>query len=310
MFVPGFLKRLLTKTSRRMAKPILTQEATQPLPSMRVIAQKPLTQVDAVLSPFQFVVGYGQSVGRQRNHNEDALFTLTSSLLSNATQVPFGLYVVADGMGGHKHGELASEIAVRAMANTVIQKLFLLLFSFPPQIPEHSLQEILQEGVHAAHQAIRKQTPGGGTTLTTCLILGEQLIIAHVGDSRAYLIEPSGQFHVLTRDHSLVKRLEELGQITAEQAATHPQRNVLYRAVGQGEPFDAEVYTYPLPHSVHLMVCSDGLWGVVPESRMANIIASASSPAQACQDLIVAANDAGGPDNITVILVRLPDKVQ
>jgi serine/threonine protein phosphatase PrpC len=306
--VSSFLQRLLIKKGRRAEKPTLGQQITQPLPETKARARETVASHAAILSPPQLIVGCGQSVGRQRNHNEDALFTLTSSLISNATQVPFGFYIVADGMGGHKHGEVASEIAVRAMANTVIQRLYALLFSLPPQIPEQSLQEIMQEGVKAAHQAIRRQAPGGGTTLTACLVLGEQILITHVGDSRAYLIESTGQFQVLTRDHSLVKRLEELGQITPEQAAMHPQRNVLYRAVGQGEPFDAEISVHPLPRSAYLMLCSDGLWGVIPESEMVHLVTTASSPAQACQDLVAAANAAGGPDNITVVLVRLPDE--
>ncbi len=305
-----FLRRISFRKGRRATKPIIGSEATQPLSKNNEYTLESIAAQGLVVSPPQLIVGCGQSVGKQRNHNEDALFTLTSSLVSNATQVPFGFYIVADGMGGHKHGELASEIAVRAMAYTVIQRLYALLFSLPPQIPEQSLQEIMQEGVRAAHQAIRKQAPGGGTTLTACLILGDQIVVTHVGDSRAYLIEPSKQFRVLTRDHSLVRRLEELGQITHEQAAIHPQRNVLYRAVGQGEPFEAEIGIHPLLHSAYLMLCSDGLWGVIPEYEMIRLIVSAPSPAQACQDLVAAANAAGGPDNITVILVRLPDEAR
>jgi serine/threonine protein phosphatase PrpC len=133
------------------------------------------------------------------------------------------------------------------------------------------------------------------------------MTIAHVGDSRAYALFPDGQTRVLTRDHSLVKRLVELGQITSEEADVHPQRNVLYRALGQGEPVDAEVISIPFPRSGHLLLCSDGLWGVIPETQVMEIISSASSPSQACQALVEAANQAGGPDNITVILLRLPD---
>ena len=111
----------------------------------------------------------------------------------------------------------------------------------------------------------------------------------------------------LTRDHSLVRRLEELGQLTPEEAAIHPQRNVLYRALGQGEPFEPEIITAPLPQPGYLLVCSDGLWGVVPEERMGEIIKSAPLLSTACQGLIDAANAAGGPDNISAILVRLPE---
>jgi serine/threonine protein phosphatase PrpC len=111
----------------------------------------------------------------------------------------------------------------------------------------------------------------------------------------------------LTRDHSLVKRLEELGQLTPEEAAIHPQRNVLYRALGQGEPFEPEVITAPVPDSGYLLICSDGLWGVVPERELGMIIKNSTTLHDACQYMVDAANEAGGPDNISAILVRLPD---
>jgi protein phosphatase len=138
------------------------------------------------------------------------------------------------------------------------------------------------------------------------LILGEQITLAHVGDSRAYHIDKDGQMEVLTRDHSLVRRLEELGQITHEEAAVHPQRNVLYRALGQGEPFDPDIKTMHVPGGGHLLICSDGLWGVISEADIKTIVTGHLQLDEACQALVDAANAAGGPDNITAILVRLP----
>jgi serine/threonine protein phosphatase PrpC len=136
--------------------------------------------------------------------------------------------------------------------------------------------------------------------------MGDQITLTHVGDSRAYSIHPDGRMQVLTRDHSLVRRLEELGQLTAEEAAQHPQRNVLYRALGQGDPFEPDISTFPLPKSGHLLLCSDGLWNVVPELDILHIIRTNPDPQQACQKMIDAANTAGGPDNISAILVCLP----
>ena len=164
----------------------------------------------------------------------------------------------------------------------------------------------MQEGVLEAHKAILKQASGGGTTLTAALIVGEQITIAHIGDSRAYAISRDGKMEVLTRDHSLVKRLEELGQITSEEAAIHPQRNVLYRALGQGEPFDPDIITAPMPEGGFLLLCSDGLWGAVPQEEMLKLITSNQSPFEACRLMVEAANKAGGPDNISAVLARLP----
>jgi serine/threonine protein phosphatase PrpC len=247
-----------------------------------------------------------QSVGMQRTNNEDALFSLTASLAGNGIEAPFGLYIVADGMGGHRHGEIASELAVRAMSSYITRKLYLPLLGPPSTPPEESILEILGGGVQEAHQAVLRDAAGGGTTLTAALVLGEQVSIAHVGDSRAYLINSQGEISAVTNDHSLVNRLVEIGQISAEEAALHPQRNVLYRALGQGEPFEADVITFALPHKGWLLLCSDGLWGVVGEKELTRLTSQAASLEQACQNLIQAANNAGGPDNITAILVRFP----
>ena len=296
----------LTGTKPIKHSGILENDATKPLEPVPESITAHTISLDS-LEPPQLIAASAQSVGRQRDHNEDALFSLTTTLANNASNLPFGLYIVADGMGGHQHGEVASEIATRAMAEYVIKHLYTPLFSVNPQPPAESLQEILTNGVNAAHDAILESVTGGGTTVTTVLVLGKQMIIGHVGDSRVYVIDIHGNMKPLTRDHSLVKRLEELGRLTPEEAAIHPQRNVLYRALGQGEPFEPEIITSPIPQPGYLLICSDGLWGVVPDDVLGKIIITSNTPHQACQEMVNAANDAGGPDNITAILVRLPD---
>ncbi len=166
--------------------------------------------------------------------------------------------------------------------------------------------EMFNTALESMARAITRQVPGGGTTLTAALILGNQMTIAHVGDSRAYLINENGNIESLTRDHSLVKRLVELGQITTDEAAVHPQRNVLYRALGQGEPFDPDINSLQTPEGGSLLLCSDGLWGVVPEETIQRLVRETQRPEEACHNLIEAANDAGGPDNISAIIIRLP----
>jgi serine/threonine protein phosphatase PrpC len=308
--VSEFFHNLLNRFKQADTQEELTSDQvhTKPLPEEVTVPVSDIYKTEEVpLKPPQLVAGCSQSVGMQRDHNEDAVYTLTTTLASDTRYINFGLYIVADGMGGHEYGEKASGIAVRAMADHILHNCYSPLFSQSPSPPEKSLQEIMQEGVQVAHKSIRKHAPGSGTTLTAALVFGDQLTIAHVGDSRAYAIRPDGHMEVLTRDHSLVKRLEELGQITAEEAAVHPQRNVLYHAVGQGEPFDAEITTSPLLNSGFLLVCSDGLWGVVSDDSISRMINMSPSPAIACQFLVSAANAAGGPDNISAILVRLPE---
>jgi len=257
--------------------------------------------------PRQIALGLGYSTGLQREHNEDAIYATVSNLSTNDHELLFGLFVVADGMGGHQHGEIASGIATRALTQYLMNTVYTPLFKPNAEMPQESLIDLMRAAMHQAHQAVLQHAPGGGTTLTAVLLLNGQMTIAHVGDSRAYAIYPDGRMDVLTRDHSLVKRLEELGQLTAEEAAVHPQRNVLYRALGQAEPFDPDVFTMPAPKNGYLLLCSDGLWGVVSEEVLFESVIAEPYPARACQVLVKAANAAGGPDNISVILVHFAE---
>jgi len=253
----------------------------------------------------QLIAAAGQSVGKQRDHNEDSLTAITATMAGKASSVPFGLYIVADGMGGHQFGEVASNSAIRVIAGHILRKFHSYLFTVPTQQPDESLQEIMESAVKEAHRIVQKDAPGGGTTITAALIVGQQVTLGHVGDSRAYAIYPSGRIEQLTRDHSLVKRLEELGHLNHEEAAAFPHRNVLIRALGQGDTLDVDVFTVPFPPNGTLLLCSDGLWGVVSEAEILRSLTESPNLARACQNMIHAANAAGGPDNISVILVQM-----
>jgi serine/threonine protein phosphatase PrpC len=259
--------------------------------------------------PPQLQASCSNSKGLQRPHNEDAMFCLTTTLSYNGGTTPFGLYIVADGMGGHQNGEVASEIATRTMADHIIRELLINLISINPQPPDGSLQEILQQGLTKAHEAIIQSGTSGGTTLSTVAVFNKIMTIAHIGDSRVYSIDLSGCIIPLTRDHSLVRRLEELGQLTPDEAAVDPRRNVLYHALGQSTPLEPEVISTPIPETGYLLVCSDGLWGVLPEEQIVDIVMNTGSLPTTCQRLVDAANEAGGPDNISAILIRLPIEI-
>ncbi|HLA08056.1 MAG TPA: protein phosphatase 2C domain-containing protein [Anaerolineales bacterium] len=253
----------------------------------------------------QLIASSGQSVGKQRELNEDSLLALTTTMAGNSGNLPFGLYIIADGMGGHQFGEVASNAAIRSVAGYVMKKFHPYLFQVKTDTMDESFQEIMLTAVGEAQRAIQREAPGSGTTLTAALVLGQQITIAHVGDSRAYFVFPDGRMEPITRDHSLVRRLEELGHITPEEAVNYPHRNVLYRALGQGEILDPDIFTVTFPQPGYLMICSDGLWGVVAEQDLVRSIIEAPNPQRACQNLVAAANTAGGPDNISVILVQL-----
>ena len=253
----------------------------------------------------QLIASVGQSVGKQRDHNEDSVLALTSTMSGSTEGIPFGLYIVADGMGGHQFGEVASNAAIRIMGGNITKKFHSYLYSLPTQTLQDSLQEVMETSILEAHQYVQREAPGSGTTVTAALVLGQQVTIAHVGDSRAYAVYPDGRMEVITRDHSLVKRLEELGHLSKDEAENFPHRNVLIRALGQGESLEADIFTVPFPQPGYLMICSDGLWGVLNESDIFRMIIDAPNLHRACQNLVEAANAAGGPDNITVILAQM-----
>ena len=294
-------------------------DSTEPVTEERVIVRNesetiPLSpeQVDDIIAQqtMQYelqhlIAASGQSVGKQRELNEDSLLTISTTLAGNSGNTPFGLYIVADGMGGHQYGEIASNTAMRTFGGHIMRKFHSYLFDLPTTPLDESLQDLMLAGVSQAQDAIQRDAPGSGTTLTAVLVLGEQISIAHVGDSRAYAVYPDGRFDLITRDHSLVGRLEELGQITAEEAAVHPQKNVLYRALGQGEVLEPDIFSTPFPRKGMLMICSDGLWGVLTDREMHQAIKDANTLERACQNLVNAANAAGGPDNISVVLVKM-----
>jgi len=270
----------------------------------------PESQVEGLLAnvqnlePQQFIYGCGQSIGKQRDHNEDSIFALSIAIGGEKSSYPLGLYIVADGMGGHQYGEVASSAAARTLAGSLL-KHFLPYLVNPSSGMDESLQELMRSAINDAQKAVTQAAPGSGTTLTAALVLGQQMTIGHVGDSRAYAIHQYGGGEILTRDHSLVKRLEELGQISPEEAAVHPQRNVLYRALGQGEVLEPDIFTAPFPQSGYLLLCSDGLWSVLSDSTIFTLVNAEKDLQRTCQSLVDAANEAGGPDNISVIVVQL-----
>lgn len=253
----------------------------------------------------QLVASVGQSIGKQRDHNEDSVLAMTTTISGSVESVPFGLYIVADGMGGHQFGEVASNAAIRIVGGDIVKKFHSYLYKMPSQALQESLQEVMEASIMEAHQYIQREAPGSGTTITAALVLGQQVTIGHVGDSRAYGVYPDGRMEPLTRDHSLVKRLEELGHLSKDEVENFPHRNVLIRALGQGEVLEADIFTVPFPHPGYLMICSDGLWGVVNEKDLKRIMSEAPNLHRACQGLVEAANAAGGPDNITVILAQI-----
>jgi serine/threonine protein phosphatase PrpC len=240
--------------------------------------------------------------GMVRPSNQDASFALLSAQQGAQALPDFGLFVVADGMGGHEDGARASAIAVRTISQHVLQNFYLKRLADDDDL---YIGEILTAALEKANNAVARETPEGGTTVTVAVVHGKIAYLAHVGDSRAYYITQDGIVQ-LTKDHSLVQRLIDLDHLTPDEAAMHPQRNVLYRAIGQNESLEVDSFMKPLEDGSRLLLCSDGLWNMVDEERIRQVVSSALTPQAACDQLVELANERGGSDNITVILVQLP----
>jgi serine/threonine protein phosphatase PrpC len=226
---------------------------------------------------------HASDLGRQRQGNEDNYF------------VRAPLFVVADGMGGAQAGEVASEMAVESFDG-----------GLPDGTPADGLVRVIEDANRRIHDRSRTeaQRAGMGTTVTAAYVGEQEVTIAHVGDSRAYVLR-DGELTRLTRDHSLVGELVARGKLTEEQAETHPQRSVITRALGPEPEVQVDVQVYQARAGDLFMVCSDGLTSMVAEMRVREILDAAGSLDDAGRELIAAANDAGGRDNITVILFRL-----
>jgi PPM family protein phosphatase len=233
----------------------------------------------------RLITGAATDVGRVREGNEDAY------LVDDA----MGLVAVADGMGGHRAGEVASATALEALRSAITHG------------------RPLRESMEDANEAVftksltDEELRGMGTTLTAAtLVTGGTVLVGHVGDSRAYLLH-DGELRQVTVDHSLVEELVREGRLTADEAAVHPQRSIITRALGVDASVEVDVYPVELAPGDRLLLCSDGLTGMVQAETIAATLRREEDPARAAAALIDAANVAGGEDNITAVVVAVTD---
>lgn len=238
------------------------------------------------------IAAYGRSdIGRRRTSNEDALLLRET------------VFAVADGMGGHLAGEVASAAALEPIAT-----LDGTLFASEADAATALTDAVIAANAHVAELAANNpQFRGMGTTLTAILIEGMRIHVAHVGDSRAYLLR-SNRLSRLTVDHTLVQQLIDDGEITEAEAAHHPQRSIITRAIGISPAVDVDSLRFTLAADDMVLLCSDGLTGVVDDDTIVRILTSAASPSDAIDQLIAEANNNGGPDNVTVLLLTYEDE--
>jgi serine/threonine protein phosphatase PrpC len=231
----------------------------------------------------RFRVGARTDVGRVRKGNEDSYM---------ATEP---LFAVADGMGGHRGGGVASKLALDTLKKAAGGTLAL------PEVVKEANEAVFRKA--SADRALT----GMGTTLTALLAEGEHLKLAHVGDSRAYLVR-DGELQRITKDHTLVERMVDEGRITPEDAEIHPQRSILTRALGVDEDVQIDQATIEARPGDRIVLCSDGLTGMVGEERILEILSQHDDPQAASDALVDAANEAGGVDNVTVVVIDVIDE--
>jgi protein phosphatase len=250
--------------------------------------------------PFSLNVAQQTDIGRTRTSNEDNLIVVMPQN-EQLLQSRGALFVVSDGLGGHSNGEIASQLAVQTVNEAYYQEV-------EKDIPT-ALKDALTQANAIIHQAGEEEntpTAGDATMGATCVaaVLHEHaLYAANVGDSRVYVVH-DGQLRQITRDHSLVAQMLERGELTAEEARTHEQRNIIYRALGSKAEVEVDLFTEPVAEGDIIILCTDGLSSVVPEEDVQAIVEH-YPPTESVQHLIARANDAGGPDNVTAIVVHV-----
>jgi serine/threonine protein phosphatase PrpC len=238
-------------------------------------------------------------VGLRRDHNEDSLL-MTEGLLADDT--PYGLYVVADGLGGHQGGEIASRLSVDTIQEKFMQQ--------PPSSATAAFGDWLRDVALAANHAVLSQQEDKntsqkmGSTLVMALVIGHQVHIANVGDSRAYHLHQEG-IRQVSIDHSLVERLVQIGQLTREEARKHKNRNVIYNTIGDKSDPEISLYHIAVEPGDRVLLCSDGLNDMLTDDQIWEISRSNPDPAEACKVMIETANIAGGNDNITTIIIQM-----
>jgi serine/threonine protein phosphatase PrpC len=250
-------------------------------------------------------VAWDVGLKRRGRPNEDSVLTLRGTCNVAEKLQPFELHIIADGMGGHANGRLASHLAIRGMLETVVPGLVSCA-----NIESEGVIDILIDGVHWANQVIyqygQEQQTDLGTTITAVLLLGETAYIINVGDSRTYVYRPGAGLTQITRDHSLVARLVETGAITPDEIYTHPDRNKVYRGLGDKMDVTVDWFILPVQTGDLILLCSDGLWEMVRDPQIAEILQIyASSPTLASNTLLRAALQAGGSDNVGLLVVKV-----
>lgn len=246
------------------------------------------------------MIGYTSDTGKKRDLDEDSILVLHSDAVIKSEKVETTLLVVADGMGGHNAGEVASQLAVTGIAEKIVESMF-------ESVDERMLEQVIK-AVNEDIYAYVKENPeykGMGTTVTAAVVQGGHVYIGHVGDTRVYLVNRG--ITQITVDHSLVQEMVEKGELTKEEARIHPQKNIITRAVGTYEDVEVDTFTEYIYGDDYLLLCCDGLTDMVPDEEIHDTVKQYEDPQEICDALVEKANDYGGFDNISVIIAQFEE---
>jgi serine/threonine protein phosphatase PrpC len=254
-------------------------------------------------------VGTRSDPGIKRKHkpNEDSMFAMQGGRTHNSQTQHFGLFVVADGMGGHANGQDASRLAIQTIIDFMLPRI-----SVPEPLSDEGFMQLLGDGVQNANQAVHNRNLEShadmGTTMTGTLVVGSTAYVANVGDSRTYLYRQGQGLSKVTHDHSVVASLVDAGIIQEDDVYTHPKRNQIYRSLGEKPVVEVDTFKVDLQAGDKLLLCSDGLWDMVRDPLIQQVLSKQTAdPDKTGQDLIKAALQGGGEDNVTVIVVQFDE---
>jgi len=276
-------------------------EKTEPY-SRRQLRARPLA--------LSVVTRTNRGIKRQHKPNEDSLFAALLGRMAGAIPSQIGLFVVADGMGGHANGQDASRLAIQTIINTIVPRLMVEM-----GLQGTDFKQLLLDGVQNANKAVHQQNMeqrgDSGTTMTASLVVDTTAYIANVGDSRTYVYREAEGLQKVTQDHSVVASLVAAGIIKPDDIYTHPKRNQIYRSLGDRPVVEVDPFVVPLQVGDKLLLCTDGLWDMVRDPQIEEVIRSAADDLEQMGDaLIQAALDGGGEDNVSIIVTHLTDNVQ
>jgi len=285
-------------------------------PTVPIVARNGHNNADAgghvvrELRNVSLAVGSVTNVGLKRQHkpNEDSFFAFQAAKSHNAQPMQFGLFIIADGMGGHANGQDASRTAIQTMIDFMLPKISVTDGGMDDQSYLKLLEEGVQQANYAVHQRNIQDRADMGTTMTTALIIGSMAYVANVGDSRTYLYRQSTGLTKVTRDHSVVASLVDAGIIQPDDIYTHPKRNQIYRSLGEKPVVEVDSFSVELQPGDKLLLCTDGLWDMVRDPEIQRIIAAPEpDPTRTGEELIQAALKGGGDDNVSVIVVSISE---